>query len=81
MGVLFLILGNFLGTDITGTVSVANAYGVFIDAGASKNTVGATVAGSGNLIAFNSSYGVDVASSTCSGNAILMNSTPDTGCL
>ena len=49
-----VVLGNFIGTDKTGTLKLGNAAaGVVIDGGASSNTIGGTVAGAGNTIAFN----------------------------
>ena len=47
------VLGNYIGTDATGTVAVGNRFGVFISEGARNNTIGGTAAGSGNLIAGN----------------------------
>jgi hypothetical protein len=45
--------GNYIGTDITGTVAIPNGeHGVFIN-DAIDNTIGGTVSGAGNLIAFN----------------------------
>lgn len=52
------ITGNFVGTDITGTDSIPNTYGVLFDDGASYNTVGGTAPGAGNLLSGNSGYGV-----------------------
>ncbi len=54
-----VVAGNLIGTDITGTVAVPNtSYGVFIENGASANTIGGTDAGAGNLISGNSSDGI-----------------------
>jgi hypothetical protein len=59
-----VIEGNFIGTDVTGTVGLGNGYsGVFISA--QSNTIGGTAAGAGNLISSNGtipttpSYGYD----------------------
>ena len=56
-----LIAGNYVGTDVTGTVSLGDAdvAGVGIDEFGSGNTIGGTVAGAGNLIAGND-YGVSL---------------------
>ncbi|OFY87975.1 MAG: hypothetical protein A3F72_08370 [Bacteroidetes bacterium RIFCSPLOWO2_12_FULL_35_15] len=53
-----IIIGNFVGTDITGTDSIPNTYGVLFDDGASYNLLGGRVSGAGNLLSGNSGYGV-----------------------
>jgi CSLREA domain-containing protein len=68
------VQGNFIGIDAGGTTALRNKnQGVFIFNGASNNTIGGTVAGAGNTIAFNGAAGVFV-SPTSAGNAILSNS-------
>jgi len=63
------VLGNFIGTDVTGTLDRGNAgSGVFIS-NASTNVVGGTAAGARNLISGNNAHGVTIAG-TSSGNAI-----------
>ena len=53
------VAGNFIGTDPTGTIAVANGGdGVEIN-GAFNNTIGGTVAGAGNLISGNGN-GVEI---------------------
>ncbi len=65
--------GNFIGSDATGKIQVHNSTdGVLFDSNASNNTVGGTVSGAGNTIAFNVASGVAVASGT--GDSILTNS-------
>jgi len=49
------VLGNLIGPDISGTASVGNGQGVYV--GASANTIGASIAGSRNVISAN---GTDV---------------------
>jgi parallel beta-helix repeat protein len=53
-----IIAGNYIGTDITGSFSVPNTYGVLFDDGASYNMLGGKTAGAGNLLSGNSGYGV-----------------------
>jgi titin len=54
--------GNYIGTDITGTLALGNVYeGVFIGVGTSNNVIGGTVAGAGNLISGNNGNGVTIA--------------------
>src|SRR5262249_45346111 len=55
-----LIEGNFIGPDSTGAAGLANAGdGVSILSGFG-NTIGGTIAGAGNSIAFNTAHGVVV---------------------
>jgi hypothetical protein len=69
-----LVVGNFIGTDLTATVALRNALdGVLIDQGASSNTIGGTVPGAANTIDFNINNGVDVVGITTVGNSILSN--------
>jgi hypothetical protein len=65
-----IVKGNFIGTDVTGTLALGNISGVLIQA--SNNTIGGTTPGSGNVIAFNTQYGIAV--STGTGNALRANS-------
>ena len=75
-----LIVGNFIGTDDTGSGALGNTgAGVSMTDGVSGNTVGGAAAGSGNIIAFNTLAGVQVGFSAAStdadaNNAILSNS-------
>ena len=66
--------GDYLGTDITGTVEIANATGVEIDTGASGNTIGGLTAtpgiGAGNVISGNTGDGVDLSGNGTSANVI-----------
>ncbi len=52
--------GNFIGTDYTGTVAIANGTGVELDAGASGNTIGGTTASARNIISANAGSGVEI---------------------
>lgn len=72
-----LVVGNFFGTDITGTVAIGNLVGVGIDSGGSNNTIGGLTAtagtGAGNVISGNTSGGVALVSATSTGNLVLGN--------
>ncbi len=48
------VSGNYIGTDVTGTVAVANTlFGVQLDTGAHDNLIGGTTTGARNLISGN----------------------------
>ena len=74
------VLGNYIGTDVTGTHALANgAHGVIIIDSASNNTIGGTASGAGNVISGNALRGIrirDEAGDTAPivGNQILGNS-------
>jgi CSLREA domain-containing protein len=72
------IQGNFVGVGADGVTAVPNAAGVWLMGSnvglAQNNLIGGTVAGSGNLIEFNSGAGVIVSGSAASGDGILGNS-------
>src|SRR5205085_760950 len=53
-----VVLGNFIGTDYTGSAALGNGDGVALNDGSSSNTIGGTAAGAGNVISGNDSYGV-----------------------
>jgi parallel beta-helix repeat protein len=68
-----IVQGNYIGTSVSGTADLGNdSFGVQI-AGATNSTIGGTVAGAGNVIAFNAT-GVRVADDSATGNTILGNS-------
>ena len=68
-----LVEGNLIGTNITAKTGLGNEFnGVIFSNNASDNTIGGTVSGAGNTIAFNLLAGVLVQSGT--GNSILTNS-------
>ena len=67
------IIGNFIGTDVTGTVDRGNSNGVALINSASNNTIGGTAPGQANLISGNDNANVIVSSATSntvSGNII-----------
>ncbi len=61
-----LIKGNFIGTDVTGTIALGNTgtiggplgNGVNINSGSTGTTIGGTTAGAGNLISGNTQAGI-----------------------
>jgi HYR domain/FG-GAP-like repeat len=70
-----LVQGNYIGTQADGTSPLGNQVGVNAGGG---TMVGGTVSGAGNLIAFNTQAGVQVAYGS---NPILSNSIHDNGAL
>ena len=67
-----LVLGNFIGTDISGGNPLGNSVGITINA-ASSNTIGGAAAGATNVISGNTSIGVQISNSAASGNSVLGN--------
>jgi hypothetical protein len=55
-----VIEGNYIGTDLTGTVGMGNALPGVLIRGAHDNTVGGTTASARNVIAAGSSMGVSI---------------------
>ena len=68
-----LIQGNYIGTDVNGTLALANTGDGVNFNGASSNTVGGTAAGAGNTIANNGGDGIRT-NGTSTGNDLLGNS-------
>jgi CSLREA domain-containing protein len=67
------VQGNRMGTDATGSVALPNGgYGLFVVA--SNSLIGGSVAGEGNMIAWNTGSGVYIAGETSTGNTIRQNS-------
>ncbi len=63
-----LVLGNFIGLDLSGTKGVSNLYGVEI--GGNGNTIGGTASGAANFISGNTQDGVLI-DSGATGNLVL----------
>ena len=65
-----LVQGNFIGTDSTGTVALANSYGVIVELGASDNTIGGTCSSTRNNITGNTQTVVVIGTSGKDGNVV-----------
>ena len=73
------ILGNYLGTDYSGTVPMGNLVGVSISGGARGNQIGDTIRGGGNLIAYSKNAGILVSDVSTFNNKIIANSVYSNG--
>ncbi len=70
-----LLQGNYIGTDVNGTLALANTgYGIFIGGAATNNTIGGTPAGAGNLVSGNSEDGIGIFDLGTMGNVVQGNS-------
>ncbi len=65
-----IIAGNYIGTDVTGKLALANTEGVLIENAAADNTIGGFLAGTGNLIAGNTGDGVDITGLNTNANVV-----------
>ena len=68
-----VVLGNYVGTDSSGTVAVANHSGGVLIANAVNNTVGGTTAAARNIISGNIGVGLFFDGSAATGNVALGN--------
>ena len=67
-----IIQGNYIGTDITGTLDRGNIDdGIDIISNGSNNMIGGTDPGAGNLVAYTNDDGIDIDNGT--GNSMLGN--------
>ena len=72
-----IIHGNYIGSDLGGTVAIGN-YSAGIACDGNNNQIGGTLSGQGNLIMGNGSFGIRVGAAN-SGNEIRQNSMRDNG--
>jgi titin len=64
------VRGNYIGTNAAGTAALGNGAGVWLDGGASGNTVGGSAAGAGNLISGSQGVGLALLSSGTKNNVV-----------
>ncbi len=67
------VVGNYIGTDLSGTVAIPNAIaGVYVETSSSGTIIGGTLSGAGNVISGNSGDGlaIDANHPTMQGNLI-----------
>ena len=67
-----MVVGNYIGTDLTGTKAVPNMGDGVYDAAGANNTIGGTTPAERNIISGNASYGIELldAGNVASGNFI-----------
>ncbi|MCK4666173.1 T9SS type A sorting domain-containing protein, partial [Candidatus Dependentiae bacterium] len=69
------VFGNYIGTDVNGTSNLGNlSKGIYIFNSAQSNTIGGTISGQANIIAFNGDGGVVIAGNSSDYNRISGNS-------
>ena len=62
--------GNYIGTDVTGSISMGNGGdGIFLS-GAPNNIIGGTTASAGNVISGNGAVGVEIFDTGATGNLV-----------
>ncbi|MBI5877936.1 MAG: right-handed parallel beta-helix repeat-containing protein [Chloroflexi bacterium] len=69
-----LVRGNYIGTNISGTLAIPNLSGVTIYNGAQYNEIGGTISGTQNLVSGNTAFGIYIAGSNTATNTITSNS-------
>lgn len=63
------VLGNYIGTDITGTQPLGNSGGGIQILASNSNTIGGTTAGSRNIVSANTNIGIRIVGLTAVGGA------------
>ena len=53
-------MGNYIGTNTTGTAALANNYGIYISGTCADTVIGGTSTGSGNVISGNTVNGIQI---------------------
>lgn len=65
-----VVQGNFIGTDVTGTVDLGNTHVGVLIVRAPGNTIGGTTAGARNVISGNNTRGVEIQGAAATGNVV-----------
>ena len=64
------VIGNEIGTDVTGTVALRNLWDGVASFGGDDNTIGGSTAGAGNVISGNGGVGVQIYGNQSTGNLV-----------
>ncbi len=67
------VIGNYIGTDVTGTADLGNTFDGVQSVGAPNNIIGGTTAAERNVISGNNRFGVVIFGATASGNKVIGN--------
>ena len=68
------VLGNYIGTNASGTAALGNTgYGIEINAGAKNNKIGSTESGGRNIISGNGEKGIYITGSGTNSNEVIGN--------
>jgi len=67
------ILGNYIGTDPTGTEKRGNFFGILLSGGAQNNTIGGDSDGERNILSGNYSSGAAIINTSSTGNVLTGN--------
>ena len=66
-----VVAGDLIGTDSTGLTAIGNgSSGVWVQSGASDNTIGGTTPGARDVISANGSNGIDITGAGTTGNVV-----------
>jgi CSLREA domain-containing protein len=66
-----LVIGNYIGTDATGTVAMPNEMeGIWITSDAQNNVIGGSAAGERNVISGNGLFGLSISRPGATGNTV-----------
>ena len=68
-----IVIGNLIGTDLTGTLSIPNTYGVLFDDGAKDNMLGGYTTAERNILSGNSGYGIFIYNMGTNNNKVIGN--------
>ncbi len=65
-----VVLGDDIGTNAAGTIPFGNGIGIYINSGASSNTIGGTAAGARDVIDASANFGIELSDAASADNVI-----------
>ncbi len=68
-----VVVSNWIGIEANGATALSNGIGITISGGSTANTIGATIAGVGNVISGNATVGVEISDQGTSQNLVAGN--------